>query len=272
MKKRLEQFISHRLDQVPIASVYAKTRGWYFVIAWAHRFCGILMILFVSVHIYTLSFLSVPALFDAKMKLFRLSLFSFLSWMLAIPVIFHALNGGRLILYEMFENRKDDAVMRSLFSISIAYVFLQGLLMMLRSRSVSVLLFWSVVATISVGLACLVISRSWKASGSIFWKIHRISGSFLLMMVPGHLIFMHLQPDLSREAAMVMTRMQNPFIRWMDLGILFAVLYHAGYGLISITKDYIESNVLQNGLAAFIFMIMASFAWIGIRMTIMMNS
>jgi len=269
MKKRFERFIFHRLDQVPIASVYAKTRGWYFVIAWVHRFCGILMVLFASVHIYTLSFLSNPALFDIKMKFFGLSLFSFLSWMLAIPVIFHSLNGGRLILYEMFGNRKDDAMIRSLFSLSIAFVFLQALSMMLRSWSVSVLFFWLVVATISFSLACLVILRSWKASGSISWKFHRITGSFLLVMVPAHLVFMHLQPGISQEAAIVIARIQNPFIKLMDLGMLTAMLYHAGYGLISIIKDYIESNVLQNGLAAFIFMTMAAFAWIGIRLTIM---
>ncbi len=269
VKKRLERFISHRLNQVPIASVYAKSRGWYFVIAWAHRFFGILMVLFVSVHIYTLSFLSAPAIYDAKMIFFGRSLFSFLSWMLAIPVIFHALNGGRLILYEMFGNRNDDAMIRWVFSLSIAFVFLQGLLMTLRGQSIPVLFFWLVAATISSSLACLVISRSWKATGSLFWKFHRITGSFLLIMVPAHLMFMHLQPGISQEAAMVIARIQNPFIKWMDLGMLFAMLYHGGYGLISITGDYIESKVLQNGLAAFIFMTMAAFGWIGIRLTIM---
>jgi|TARA_B100000315_G_scaffold92071_1_gene84813 succinate dehydrogenase hydrophobic anchor subunit len=269
VKKRLERFISHRLDQVPIASVYVKSRGWYFVIAWAHRLCGILMVLFASVHIYTLSFLSTPALYDAKIKFFGLAPFAFLSWMLAIPVIFHALNGGRLILYEMFGSRNDNSMTRWVFSLSIAFVFLQGLLMMLWSRSVSMLFFWLVAATINSSLACIVISKSWKATGSIFWKFHRITGSFLLIMVPAHLMLMHLQPGISQEAAMVIARIQNPFIKWIDLGMLFAMLYHGGYGLISITGDYIESKVLQNGLAALIFLTMAAFGWIGTRLAIM---
>ena len=269
VKKRLERFIYHRLDQVPIASVYAKSRGWYFVIAWVHRFCGILMVLFASVHIYTLSFLSAPALYDAKMKFFSLSLFSFLSWILAIPVTFHALNGGRLILYEIFGSRNDGAMIRWVFFLSIAYVFLQGLLMILWSRPVPVLFFWLIAATISSSLTGLVISRSLKATGSIFWKLHRITGSFLLIMVPAHLMFMHLQPGISQEAAMVIARIQNAFIKWVDLGMLFAILYHGGYGLISITGDYIKSKALHNSVAAFIFMTMAAFGWIGIRLTIM---
>lgn len=269
VRKRLERFIFHRLDQVPIASFYAKTKGWYFIIAWAHRFCGIFMVLFVSVHIYTLSFLSAPALYDAKIKFFELPLFSFLAWMLAIPVIFHALNGGRLILYEMFESRNDAAMIRWVFSLSIAFVFLQGLLMMLWSRSVPVLFFWWVAAIAGSSLAGLILSRTWKSTGSIFWKFHRITGSFLLIMLPAHLMFMHLQPHIGQEAAAVIARIQNPFIRWIDLGMLFALLYHGGYGLISITGDYIESNVAQNGLAAVIFLTMSAFGWIGIRLIIM---
>ena len=87
--------------------------------------------------------------------------------------------------------------------------------------------------------------------------------------MPAHLMLMHLQPGISQEAAMVIARIQNPFIKWIDLGMLFAMLYHGGYGLISITGDYIESKVLQNGLAALIFLTMAAFGWIGTRLAIM---
>lgn len=121
--KRLEMWILPRLAQTPVVSIYAGTRGWPFVIAWIHRFFGILLVIYVLFHIYTLSFLETPALFDHKMKFFRFFLFVLLEWLLAIPVIFHALNGSRLVLYESFGFRKDGLMIRRLLGISVAYVF-----------------------------------------------------------------------------------------------------------------------------------------------------
>ncbi|NIN47102.1 MAG: hypothetical protein GTO45_35175, partial [Candidatus Aminicenantes bacterium] len=66
VKKPLEQFIISGLENVPVVSFYAKTRGWPFVIAWIHRISGLLMVLYIGIHIYTLSFLASPDAYDAK--------------------------------------------------------------------------------------------------------------------------------------------------------------------------------------------------------------
>ena len=108
VKKPLEQLILSGLDNVPIVSFYAQTRGWPFVITWIHRISGMLMVIYIWLHIYTLSFLAEPDAYDSKMKLFGSFAFSFLEWLLAVPVIFHALNGGRLIMYEIFGSRNDE--------------------------------------------------------------------------------------------------------------------------------------------------------------------
>ena len=92
----LERYVQPILERLPVVSFYAKTRGWPFIIAWIHRISGILLALYFCVHIYTLSFLATPAVYDAKMKFFGDFFLSFLEWLLAVPVIFHALNGGRL--------------------------------------------------------------------------------------------------------------------------------------------------------------------------------
>lgn len=63
-----------------------------------------------------------PEIYDARMKLLRLPLFVLLEWLLAVPVIFHALNGGRLMLYEIFGNRKDALVLRWALGLSVAPV------------------------------------------------------------------------------------------------------------------------------------------------------
>ena len=122
-KKPLEQIIISGIENIPIVSFYAKTRGWPFVIAWIHRISGILMVLYIGIHIYTLSFLVSPDAYDAKMKVFGFFPFSFLEWLLAVPVIFHAFNGGRLILYEIFGVRNDESMIRWVLGLSVIYFF-----------------------------------------------------------------------------------------------------------------------------------------------------
>ena len=140
--KRLEKFILPKLKQIPLVQHTARTRGWPFVLAWGHRVAGILLVLYVWFHIYTLTLVQTPDLYDAKMKIFRLFIFVWLEWALAVPVIFHALNGGRLILYESFGNRNELSSIRWLLSLSVVYVLLVGFLMALGSQTVSPVFFW----------------------------------------------------------------------------------------------------------------------------------
>lgn len=251
---------------------YSRTRGWSFVIAWMHRISGILLIVYVLIHIYTLSFLITPEAFDAKMKMFGFFLFIFLEWLLAAPAIFHALNGGRLILYEIFGTRNEGSLLRWMFGLSMIYVLLHALLMIMGNQSVSPILFWLVVLIFSFCLLVLVTSKIWSLEGAIGWKLQRITGAFLLIMIPAHLMFMHLQPAIGHEANVVIARMQNIFIKFVDLILVISVLLHAGCGLISISKDYIKHRFVQNGLSLLIVLIMVVFGWIGIKIIIISYS
>ena len=256
------------LENMPVLSFYAKTRGWPFVIAWMHRISGILMVLYIGIHIYTLSFLASPDAYDAKMKRFSSFPFSFLEWLLAVPVIFHAFNGGRLILYELFGIRNDESMIRWVLVLSAIYFLLLGLLMVLGNQTVSPIFFWLIIFVIAILPGYLVASRVWDVAASVTWKLQRISGAYLIVMIPAHLIFMHLQTAAGHEAATVIARMQNGFIKFIDLTIVIAVLYHAGYGLTAIIRDYLKSWLLQTAMALFIYLVMAVFAWIGIRLTL----
>jgi succinate dehydrogenase / fumarate reductase cytochrome b subunit len=113
--KPSKRFLLPALERLPVVSFYAKTRGWPFVIAWMHRVAGVLLTLYVLVHIYTLSFLVTPAVYDSKMKVFGFFFFALVEWLLAVPVIFHAFNGGRLILFEIFGARNDRSMLRWVF-------------------------------------------------------------------------------------------------------------------------------------------------------------
>jgi len=227
-----------------------------------------LMVLYIWVHIYTLSFLATPDVYDAKMKLFGFFPFSFLEWLLAVPIIFHALNGGRLILYEIFGRRNDESMIRWVMGLSATYFLLLGLLMVMGNQTVSPIFFWLIIFIIGFLPSYVVASRIRNMAGSITWKLQRISGAYLIVMIPAHLLFMHLQPAVGHEAAVVIARMQNVFIKFIDLTLVVAGLYHAGYGLTAIIRDYLKSGLLQTGLAGLVVLIMAVFGWIGIRLTL----
>jgi succinate dehydrogenase / fumarate reductase cytochrome b subunit len=267
-KTSLVQLILSGLENVPIVSFYAKTRGGSFVIAWIHRISGLLMVLYIGIHIYTLSFLASPDAYDAKMKLFSFFPFSFLEWLLAVPVIFHALNGGRLILYEIFGIRNDESMIRWVVGLSAAYFLLFGLLMVMGNQTVSPIFFWLIIFILAILPGYLVTSKIWNVAASVTWKLQRISGAYLIVMIPAHLFFMHLQPAVGHEAGIVIARMQNGFIKFIDLTLVIGGLYHAGYGLTAIIRDYLRSRLLQTSLAFLIFLIMAVFAWISIRLTL----
>ncbi len=267
-QKPYKQLYLRTLENLPVAAFYAKTRGWPFVIAWMHRIAGVLLALYALIHIYTLSFLTVPHGYDSQMKAFGFFIFPFMEWLLAVPVIFHALNGGRLILYEIFENRNDNKIIPWVFGLSASYVLLHAFLMIMGNQSVSPIFFWLTVFILSLSPVIMVTSKIWNVDGATLWKLQRISGAYLIIMIPAHLLFMHLQPSVGHEANIVIARMQNMFIKLVDITLVIAVLYHAGYGLISISKDYIKSGILQRSLSFLIIFIMAVFGWIGVKVAI----
>ena len=267
-KTSFGQLIRSGLENVPMVSFYAKTRGWPFVIAWLHRISGMLMVLYIWIHIYTLSFLVTPDAYDAKMKLFGSLPFSFLAWLLAAPIIFHALNGGRLILYEIFGSRNDESMIRWVLGLSATYFLLLGLLMLMGNQMVSPIFFWLIVFVIGIFPSYLVAAKIRNIAGSITWKLQRISGAYLIVMIPAHLLFMHLQPAVGHDAGVVIARMQNIFIKFIDLTLVVIGLYHAGYGLTAVIRDYLKPGLLLTGLTYLIVVIMAVFGWISIRLTL----
>ena len=251
-----------------ILSSYATTRGWPYVLAWCHRIAGLLLIGYVWFHIYTLLSLSSPPRYDATMKFYGFFLFRILEWALAIPVIFHALNGGRLILYESFETRDDESMIRWLLWLSALYVALLGALMLIGNQSVSAVFFWLTMIIAGLTLAYGVASKVWAIQHSLLWKLQRITGAYLLILIPAHMLFMHLNYAMAHEANTVAMRMQNYFIKAVDISLAVVVLYHAGYGLVSFIGDYLESRTLRMGLAGLVILVMLLFAAVGIRLTL----
>jgi succinate dehydrogenase / fumarate reductase cytochrome b subunit len=254
------------LNKIPYVAFYARTRGWEFILSWSHRITGLLLVLYVWFHLITLSSLSVPGDYDAKMALFSSPLIVFFEWLLAIPVIFHAVNGGRLMLFEIYGYRDDTAMIRWLFRVSAAYVCLLAVFMILGNQSVSPIFFWLTVFVIAVMGGYAFLARIWRLGHSQFWKFQRASGVFLLAMIPAHFLFMHLNPAAGNDSTVIIARMQSGFIKVVDIAMVLAVVYHGGYGLFSVGKDYIASRPLQILMTVLVAVVMVLSAWFGIKL------
>ena len=256
------------LKKIPYVAFYANTRGWAFILSWSHRITGLLLVLYVWFHLITLSALSIPGDYDAKMALFSSPLIVFLEWLLAIPVIFHAVNGGRLMLFEIYGYRDDNAMIRWLFVVSGAYVCLLAVFMLLGNQSASPIFFWLTAFIIAAVCGYSFLARIWRSGHSRFWKFQRASGVFLLVMIPAHFLFMHLNPAVGKDSAVIIARMQNVFVKIVDITMVLAVLYHGGYGLFSVGKDYIVSRPLQILMTVLVAVVMIWSAWIGLKIII----
>ena len=252
------------LEKFPKISFFAKTRGWHFILAWCHRVTGILLVIFVWIHIYSYSSPYAPGVQDVKTLGFGSLICSVFQWALAIPIIFHAFNGGRLILYEIYGNRGEESMLRWMTGLAIIYLAVLGLLMLMGNQSASPFLFWLVMTAVALILSYGVGARIWPRGHSIFWKLQRISAVFLLVMIPAYILFMHLTPAAGREMGIVIPGMQRVFIQVVYLLLLAASLYHAGYGIWSLVSDYLSSPTLRTGLALLVTLVMLVFGWVGV--------
>jgi succinate dehydrogenase / fumarate reductase membrane anchor subunit len=263
-----ENLILRVLPNAPLLGHYGRTRGWFFVVAWLHRLTGLILVGYALVHIYTLSLLGDPERFDGAMRFYSRGLMTLLAFLLAAPVIFHALNGGRLILYELFGWRDDATMSRWVFGLSSVYVLLVGLVMLGAVGALPTLLFHSIVLIFAISLGLVVALKVRSRHGALTWKLQRLSGTVMIVMIPAHLFFMHFEPAVAHESAQVIARMRNPLMKLVDLILVGAVLYHAAYGLVSIGQDYLRSKSCQRAWMTITIAVALLFGWIGVGLVV----
>ncbi len=98
-------------DAGPRQSWFQTLVGYHkFSGSWAwilHRLTGIGLTAYIIIHIYALSSLQRGReAFDAEMKLFTSPFFLFLEWALGALVVYHALNGVRIVLIDFANGAK----------------------------------------------------------------------------------------------------------------------------------------------------------------------
>jgi succinate dehydrogenase hydrophobic anchor subunit len=253
------------LGGLPVLSCYAKARGWPYIIAWLHRFTGIGLTLILIIYIYTLSSLQTPDGYNIRMKNVASSICLFLAGVSSLVVGFHALNGGRLLLYEIFGRRSDEGMIRWIFGLTAAYAAIVGLMMIVKNQHVSAFFFWLVAFFFGAVAAYVVESRIWEKRHSLLWKLQRISAAFLFITVPAYLLFVYLNPGVTSGAQGTIALMQGLFVRLVALVLASGALYHAGYGLFSIAADYVSSRAARAGMMTLIIIVIAVLAVFAFR-------
>jgi len=261
-----ESYIVSLMGKIPILSYYSHSRGWSFLISWGHRLSGLTLVFYMFAHLYTLSLLFQPEKFDADMQFLNNFLFTFLEWCVAIPVIYHALNGGRLILYEMFHVRAEEMVIRLMVVIGIIYIAIVGFFFIEESGQISAILFWSLTSIISLVAFFIVLFKLWSTGNSLMWKLQRITGGFMFLILIGHMLFMHMNYLAGHDSKTILLRMQSPFIKGVDFIFILFLLFHAGYGMFSIATDYLRPGPVLKSLTFLIIVAMLVSAFFGIRL------
>ena len=267
-KTGVEGYLVGILERSNRLSNYAQSRGWGFILTWAHRIAGLMLVLYMLFHVYTLSGLHEPEAFASKMKFIQNFVFSLLEWALAVPVIFHALNGTRLILYEAFRVRQDAVMIRWVFVLSSIYVLALGFLMMMGDQEVSVAFFWLTVAIAGAISSTLVYKKLWYTQNALLWKLQRVSGALLLPLVSGHMFFMHLNYQVGHDVNTILARISAPGMKALDVVFVVTVFFHAGFGLSTIISDYVEDRLLRNGLQLVTSFVLGVFAYGGAKLVL----
>jgi len=247
-------------------------RGTAYLMAKGHRYSGILLSLYLVAHVYTLSGLADPDKFQREMNILSHPLFMFLEWCLVIPLAFHAFNGGRLVLFELFQQHDDTRLVRWSLGLGFGFSLLMGLFMILGSESVSPLVFWLLAVVLMVLVVLVVFQQVWKTFNKTLWKLQRITGSALLLLALGHYLFMHLNVTAGHNAGIILERMQSPFILGLDFLFLTVVMFHAWYGLLTMITDKVAALSVRRVLFGLLTLISLVLYLAGIRILTLTTS
>ncbi|MBN8569730.1 MAG: succinate dehydrogenase, hydrophobic membrane anchor protein [Ignavibacteria bacterium] len=80
--------------------------------------------------------------------------------------------------------------------------------------------------------------QSSKSTGSKSWVIQRVTGIALVILMIGHYILMHYNPDSGHTYQAVLNRMSYSWYRIIDISFLILGMYHGLNGVWGIFRDY----------------------------------
>lgn len=89
-------------------------------------------------------------------------------------------------------------------------------------------------------------------TGHWLWFLQRLTGILLVITLIIHFVVMHFTGYDSGDAytyARVVSRLQNPWYKLLDISFLTFAVFHGFHGLWMVGRDYLHSNALRLALA-----------------------
>lgn len=241
-----------------------------------HRISGIAVVYFLTLHIYeALQLFGGPAAYNEATAAYKQPWFRPFEVALILAVTYHALNGLRISMFDLFPNTTKyhrrvfmiGVVVFVLVALAISLVMLRPLLGMslgdiFAVKSTSSLIY-ALVIVLPVALPVLYLA--WRGSGlatgpmvvsstssrpaptansfeRLMWSFMRISGFVMIILVFVHITLMHFINDITNiTGQFVYSRFAaTPAWAWIDLAILFFAWLHGLNGLRVVLTDYIR--------------------------------
>jgi succinate dehydrogenase / fumarate reductase cytochrome b subunit len=97
-----------------------------------HRLTGVMLIAYLLIHIVALTGLQNPITWHEKMILFTSPVFLLFEYLLFLPILFHSLNGIRLVIVEWTESgsAKHKSMLTAVYAVSAILAVVMGLIFM----------------------------------------------------------------------------------------------------------------------------------------------
>ena len=103
-----------------------------------------------------------------------------------------------------------------------------------------------------------------KSGGAVPWFLQRVTGIVLLFVMIGHYILMHYNIDSGHSYDAVLSRMQNPFYKGLQMTFVVLGIYHGVNGTWSVVRDFELNKVATWTLYSLLVMSGVVFGLIGI--------
>lgn len=103
-----------------------------------------------------------------------------------------------------------------------------------------------------------------KSGGAVPWFLQRVTGIVLLFVMIGHYILMHYNIDSGHSYEAVLSRMQNPFYKGLQMTFVVLGIYHGINGTWSVIRDFKLNQVVTWTLYSLLVISGVVFSLIGI--------
>ncbi len=103
-----------------------------------------------------------------------------------------------------------------------------------------------------------------RGSGSMSWFLQRISGVVLVVVMVGHFILMHYNPEMGHLYDRVYERMQNPYYQMLQIAFVVLALYHGLQGVWNIYRDFKLPSWLNMTVLSLLILLGIGFGALGI--------